>query len=421
MRTYRNQMTSEDQPCFRPVKVRDIVLILVAVMALGPAAFAQSTRPASKPAPPELELLQNASCLIKVTCDPAILPLSEDALQALLSSTGVTRQAWREVLGEFCPSGEPDKGTLTVTFTLLNDSGQATSRPAGANPALTFVPNTIMGRLEVMSLEYGGAVEIMAHVCARLQAVLDEAYIGNQDQLDEQLNIATKEMIDAARELRESQEYRSKWCAENGRNDLSRESLLNQSNELEKVKQRLEMEVAGLQARRDALQQRIAEIGKRATASAPEKDPMVLALKFKLQAMQKQLQILRQKREVVAGDKYSEYDKEVAIVEAEAALDQHIQKATAAAGGESMARLNDELADAAIETTQKLAQLEQVRKQLKTISDVLTRADDYELKVDVMLPLVKQAYQAAWARREEMARVIRALRQPVVTVIGGTK
>jgi hypothetical protein len=57
---------------------------------------------------------------------------------------------------------------------------------------------------------------------------------------------------------------------------------------------------------------------------------------------------------------------------------------------------------------------------LKKIGDLLASADEYERKVDVLLPLARQAYEAAVARQQMLQREIKTLQPPVVTVIGGT-
>jgi hypothetical protein len=48
---------------------------------------------------PQLSNIRTASCLVKITADPSILPLDSDSVAALLRSSGVGGKAAREVLG----------------------------------------------------------------------------------------------------------------------------------------------------------------------------------------------------------------------------------------------------------------------------------------------------------------------------------
>ena len=80
-----------------------VVPIALAALLLGTAgilpAAAQETAatPQGKPA---LSETSQASCVLKITCDPAVFPLTPDTVSALLDSAGVRGQAYREVFGE---------------------------------------------------------------------------------------------------------------------------------------------------------------------------------------------------------------------------------------------------------------------------------------------------------------------------------
>jgi hypothetical protein len=425
MKTSVDRITAANALSSRLFAGRNIALILMTAMILPPTAVGQSTRPAVQQPPPLLEYQFHAGCLLKITCDPAIFPLDMDTVNALINSAGVTRAAFREVMlnKDREDIEEPGNGVLEVLFEPMGDAAAGSRyRQSLANEGTSSL-KTILGRLTVKSESYGGAVVILAHICTRLQDVLNKTYGARLQSLKMQVGSADEEVAETEKRLVELQKYRSDWCAKYGQNDLSRPALLGQSNELEKEKQRLEMELAGQQARHDALQQRIAEIGKQVTALPPEKDPMVNALQLKLT-------MLRQRQERVKALEQSRLgptsapavdDVAVQVAMAEAELLQQYRKATAAAGGDTLARLNEQLADDSIATTQSRAQLKQVQAHLDNIAKLLASADEYERKVDVLLPLARQAYEAAVARQQMLQSEIKALQPPVVTVIGGVE
>ena len=68
-----------------------ILLVLVLLIAAG----AQS---AEKPAKKEISNTRTASCLVKITSDPVVLPLSDIAIDYLLHSSGVGGKAARDIL-----------------------------------------------------------------------------------------------------------------------------------------------------------------------------------------------------------------------------------------------------------------------------------------------------------------------------------
>ncbi|MFH1716491.1 MAG: hypothetical protein ABIF19_04005 [Planctomycetota bacterium] len=70
---------------------RIVVLLILSFLTVGPAQSAE--KPARR-----ISNTRTASCLVKITCDPAIMPLSLDTIDYLLRSSGVGGKAVREVL-----------------------------------------------------------------------------------------------------------------------------------------------------------------------------------------------------------------------------------------------------------------------------------------------------------------------------------
>ncbi|MEA3227347.1 MAG: hypothetical protein U9Q07_15460, partial [Planctomycetota bacterium] len=70
---------------------RIVILLILGLLAVGPGQSAE--KPAKK-----ISNTRTASCLVKITCDPAILPLNLETIDYLLRSSGVGGKAARETL-----------------------------------------------------------------------------------------------------------------------------------------------------------------------------------------------------------------------------------------------------------------------------------------------------------------------------------
>ena len=75
-------------------------VIILLTLALGGLLAAGQDQPAA-PAPspqPKASNTRFASCIVRITVDPAIMPLSLEDIESLLQSSGVAVKAGREVL-----------------------------------------------------------------------------------------------------------------------------------------------------------------------------------------------------------------------------------------------------------------------------------------------------------------------------------
>ena len=91
------------------------------ILVLLTAAAAQSAE-----GPAKLSNTRMASCLVKITSDPAVLPLSEDSISYLLRSSGVSGKAAREVLG-LSPDQVGEFFTIEYMELLASDDGASGS------------------------------------------------------------------------------------------------------------------------------------------------------------------------------------------------------------------------------------------------------------------------------------------------------
>jgi hypothetical protein len=103
---------------------RFVVVLIVVLLAVAAA------QPAEGPA--KFSNTRTASCLVKITSDPAVLPLSFESIDYLLHSSGVGGRAVREVL-DLSPDQAGDFFTIQYMGLLASDGG-ALASPVPADP-----------------------------------------------------------------------------------------------------------------------------------------------------------------------------------------------------------------------------------------------------------------------------------------------
>ncbi|MBN1489465.1 MAG: hypothetical protein JXA69_06055 [Phycisphaerae bacterium] len=416
-------------------------------------AVAQSAEPTAAPAPVRAALSQTseASCLIKVTCDPTVLPLNRDIVEMLLKSAGVGNEAFRNVFGSedfaftlrfgrLTAAAEPGTGVAPPAETpldgmspgmggmgMMGSGGGGMMAGAGYGmPARTPIgdasyrlgTNSVVGQLAVTVDLLEGAEEFMAAVCDRLETALINAHNAEEEQARRRVEAADHEVELARTRLDELQKMRRAYSTEAGQQDLAREAVLDRDRALTQELQELEMRMAGERARREAIEKQIAESGARATQET-EQDLMAKALEQKLKANREQLENLRKLAAAgrVPHQEVAEAETQAVMIQAE--LAERRSAAAREAGGERLNRLNAELAELSISSAECEARLRVAREKAERMKELLTKADEYERSVLWELPLVRQAYEQARVRQEELARWLRTLQPPSVTVIGG--
>ena len=90
------------------------ILLIVAVLATSPSQAAEQQKA-------KRSEIHTASCLVKVTCDPAILPLNLDTISSLLRSSAVGGKAVRQVLN-LSPGQVQDLFTIKYTQELTSQA-----------------------------------------------------------------------------------------------------------------------------------------------------------------------------------------------------------------------------------------------------------------------------------------------------------
>ncbi len=155
-----------------------------------------------------------------------------------------------------------------------------------------------------------------------------------------------------------------------GRTDASPQSIQAAATRLEDERQRLELDLAGMEARLDEVQRAHERVSKQVGQEAGD-DPVLDELERALATREKLLQVVRKRFE--AGAEASQ--KEVAEAEADyidakvQLLERRANAAAARAGGASLAALTQQLQELAIDIRDRKARLKYVNERLTPLRD----------------------------------------------------
>ena len=399
------------------------IVLCVALLLLAPgttraAGAGDKTDQPQKP----LSNTRHASCLLKITWDPETLPLDEDSFRLLAYRSGVRQRAAWDVFEErkdFFASESiiapvPRPSIVQVDF----DFSRSRVDP---EQGMLLAHLEVVIPLEAADLK-PAAEELMAATCTRLRAVLLKAHHSEFRQVHEHAELAQREQAEAEKQLVHLQELRRALCAQAGRSGLSREAILDQMRDLEDHKRETEMELAGQQALRRALEEQIARIGERLETET--KGDAVLAELEKVVELRNQQ--LDRFRELVAQGQASPAelaDVQGQVAMAKVELAEQRRAAMERLGADRLAELNEELARVSIHAAELEARLHFIAQRLEQMEtkNLLELADRFEREVSVQLPMAIEAVESAAAWRRELERQIRVARPPTVTVIGGAE
>lgn len=392
------------------MKAHVILTALSAGLALCmPVAAAQAPEPPPSTQQPADTPTISASCVLHVTSHPRQLPLNERALGQLVESTGVAGRAVRDVL-HVGPEALED--WVHVGFT-PNEVDRHVDR------------RSVVGRLTVEikpprpDFDSRQAEALLAAVCTRLKAELATASEQARLALATQVEM-TRTQLDAAQ-----QQYERLGAVEKalydeaGRVDLSRDAILARLRELESLEHRLALQLVAQQARRRATTEQIASI----SAGVEEKvktDAVVAELMQVVTLREQQVERMRGLFDMGQADAAQLGQAQEQLAMARAQVAQQRRDASAAAAGNVLAKLNDDLIMLSVETAEAEAQLAHVRSELEKLRSqrVLELADRYEREVVLQRDLLETAVRMAANQLHEAEHDLQGFAPAMVAVLG---
>jgi len=398
---------------------------------------------------------RTASCVVKITSDPMVLPLNDATIDYLLHSTGIGGRVTREVLNispdqvsemftiealvgatgilpeplgrrSSTPEGQDEYEMMMARETDASASSIVRPRSSRRSPTMSRITSakspssameqTILFKLQVNLPEKVKPVaeEFMDALVGNLRSTLVKAFEDYRLRFEAQLQLTQAEAANAENDLRENQKILREIS---GSYVLDRTKILADISRLRQEVQTAKMSQASNQVIIDATTKRIAEIQAKIKERL-ENDPITKEYQGIVEMSDKLVE--QAERAVQAGMMQATQleDLKVQLARAKIELARRREELSKSAGGSLIESFNKELANRWIQATQDEANLSSQEKQLTEIESLLVKADDYEL-LSLKADIAKQNLQEAMLWRDRMSRQIRLLQPPMVSILGG--
>ncbi len=335
--------------------------------------------------------------------------LREERIENLFNMPTVRDAAARDVFG---------RDWADVSEYVFVGSDTKGSRYEGSPGSLI----TLVGELEV-SIEDTpegvklppAAEEFMNALCARVKETLEQGHKPAAEELHERLELAGERLARLRTEVDRLRGEVDKVRTAAGHRDLQREHLEDRLADLDAQKQSLEMELVARRARRQAIEEQIARIGKEVTARLGD-DEVSAELGKVVELRERQAQGVRVMHE---AERVSEREMDDALEKmalAKVELFRHRQEMSRQAGGGLLEEFNAELHHLAIDAAEMEARFKFASSQLEQIGALLTMEDKLAWNLYV-LERLETKLDGARRRYDDLKDEWEANRPPSMTVI----
>jgi hypothetical protein len=198
--------------------------------------------------------------------------------------------------------------------------------------------------------------------------------------------------------------------------DIPLEPLLDEKQDLFREKRELEMDIARLEARHTATEEQIAKISDQ-TAAKIKDDPVTVELQRLLEMQTQQLADTTRLADAGRMPHADLAGAEERLARTRIELAKRREESSKSAGGDQLARFNNELADVMIDLAEKRAVLGVINKQLRQTEGQLTMATAFDPQIS-QIRIAKQTLENASRRVNDLETFLAGLREPTVTVLG---
>lgn len=369
-------------------------------LALGAGLWAAAREPQDAPpaSSPAASGAREAAYVLAITYNREILPLNSRLIATLINSSEIKKQVVETVArrrdGKFGMKFSVDFHDLDDRSMPYDPRGERRAGAAGPPESPT---ETLLGVLEVRieSCEAGvtpAADAVLDVLRTELRETLARSFY---QQYEKRLTPISKRFDLTRRELEVQQHREREFRAAAGLSDLSRETVTALLQTLDSDRARIEMELAGKRARRDALTRHVA------TAAKQTPDDVAVELAKVVAAREEELQRLQQLAAAGQAPR-SDLNRGVEYVaQARAQLAQYKQQV---AGGAGLAELNVELIRLAAEIADAEARLQHVAQRIERINPakLMELSNQYEQVSRVELPRLRQAAESLSAQLQRL-------------------
>jgi len=456
--------------------VKHVVFVSILVFFISGAAQASSKPEQNKlEKTPAVSNTRFASCVVKVTVDPAVLPVNFKMVEWLMYSSGVAGKASREVLElpphegqEFFyieqlvgasgystaipyskPRPEPDPGymdmdadgmgpmmmeqdrTIVEAGRLAEEderdrlrrsrrSRRDTEPGVVGGPIINMPPEhllpegVVIFQLKVeLPEDYFKQVaeEFMHALVENLRKTISEACVDVRHRFITQLDQANEEVERAERRLA---------ALQGELNEISGTRIIwREFNQQELGDLRDKIETAELrQAERRLTKEAIVEKISRTQALVEkrlEDDPIAKELQATVEANARQL------AEMEASGKFGFHDLQEFrenLIRARMELAERREQISNDAGARRVESLNEELQEHLLNERKTEHYLSQMQQKQNKLTELMPKADKYEL-LEMKIDIARDSLEDAIRWRDELQRRFRMIQEPAVTIIGG--
>jgi hypothetical protein len=398
-------------------------IVILLVLILLTSAPAQSANGA---AAADISNTRTASCVVKITSNPMIVPLDDATIDYLLHSTGIGGRIAREVLDissdQVSDIFKIETLAGAVHRILPEDSSQGTegrgqkAEVLSSEQLRTAAEQTILFRL---SVELGDGVkpaaeEFMNALVGNLRSTLIKAFEDYKLRFGDQLKLAEQEATSAETDLRGKQKTLR---------EISRSRVLDNDKILADIyRLRQDVEIAKTnqtsnQVIIDATVRRIAETQAKIMEQL-NNDSITIELQKIVELIGRILAEAELQAEMgkILPSQVDEIKEKLARARIEIA--RRRESLSKSIGGNLIESLNKELGDRSITAAQDEASIRSLERQLVEADSLLAKADDYEL-LSLEADVAKQTLQESILWRDRTGRQIRFLQSPMVSILGG--
>lgn len=282
---------------------------------------------------------------------------------------------------------------------ILGVEGPAAARVAAQYGRLELTDRSCTFSFRAGPVPRPASKEYADALVERLASLLAE---DRQKQASMRLDRARQEMQELEAHLDDTRlrarEKQAKLLQVAGRSDLSPATLIASIGKLEDDRERFELELAGMQARLEAVQEQIAEATAAAKKQAAE-DPVIAELEKAVAARQNLLELARKRFEAGLLQPHEMAAAEAELAEARVQLLDRRGLASARGGGD-VAPLTRELQTLAIDIRDRKARLAHVAKRIEPLRGVADEFQELEWLQDEATQTRRAVEQAGRELRE---------------------
>jgi len=263
------------------------------------------------------------------------------------------------------------------------------------------------------------AIELRDATVRWLDRFISIRHAETMDEINDRLVTALNNEERFKIKLKGMQAEQQALIKEGGRGVLSRSRVQDELRSLRREKQSVELDLQGMKARSEALQEQIVKVGEQAEEIVGQDSILVeleKILDFKKQALSRAIDLDRQA--AIAKSELNKYREEVARAQIEVAQRRE-QIGKKALGGDMLSQWNMELADIAIRLAEKKAHFGYLAYELANMEDnnlmeLADRIEQLEMEINNARNTVYEATREVEQIRREMQRI----REPKVALLG---